>query len=94
MVEIRAVIKNAMGIHCRPSAIIVKEAREFSGSLEVVAPEGRCDPRSILDLISLCLTEGTTVTLRVSGRDETNFAQKLSELFERRFDFPPRECSA
>ena len=89
MVEVTATICNEMGIHCRPSAIIVKATRGYRGKIELAAPNGSCDPRSILDLISLGLTKDTRVTLRVSGRSEKKFALELVHLFERRFDFPP-----
>lgn len=89
MVEVTAVIRNTMGIHCRPSAVIVKESRAFRGEIDVVAPDGHCDPRSILDLISLGLAEGAPVTIRVCGPGEKKFAPKLAELFERHFDYPP-----
>lgn len=91
MVEVTAIVKNGMGIHCRPSAVIVKETMEYPGEIVVIAESGSCDPRSILNLIALGLGEGTAVTLRVSGEDEEAFARKLVALFERHFDFPPRE---
>lgn len=93
MVKTTAIIRNGMGIHCRPSAVIVKETRDFRGELEVIAPNGRCDPRSIMDLISLGLAEGTQIELRIHGRSEKKFAPKLVELFERHFDFPPDPAS-
>lgn len=78
-----------MGIHCRPSAVIVKEARFFRGNLEVVSAERRCDPRSIMGLISMGLAPGERVIIRLDGQNERQFAPKFVELFERRFDFPP-----
>lgn len=89
MFEVTATVRNAMGIHCRPSAVIAREARDCACDLEVIAPTGRCDPRSILDLIALGLAEGTPVTLRVSGHGEEAVAAKFVELFERHFDFEP-----
>jgi phosphotransferase system HPr (HPr) family protein len=89
MVEVIATVRNTMGIHCRPSAIIVKATQDFDGDLEVVSPDGRCNPRSILELIAMGLSEGTTVMIRVSGPEEEKVAPRFVELFERHFDFPP-----
>lgn len=94
MVETYAIIRNAMGIHCRPSAIIVRECRGFRGEAELHAEGRSCDPRSMVGLISMGLAEGTTVRIRVSGRGEKAFAEKLVELMERKFDFPPDPGSA
>ena len=82
-----------MGIHCRPSAVIVKVVRDYRGEIMVIAPSGSCDPRSILDLISLWLSQGTQVTLQVSGSYERKFAAKLAKLFARNFDYPPDPAS-
>ena len=82
-----------MGIHCRPSAVIVKESRAFDARIRVVSAAGECDPRSIMALISMGLAEGTPVTIQVSGGDEKKIARRMVELFERQFDFKPRETS-
>lgn len=88
MVETYAVIRNAMGIHCRPSAVIVRECRGFRGQAEISAEGRSCDPRSMVGLISMGLAEGTPVRIRVNGRGAKAFAEKLVELLERKFDFP------
>ncbi len=48
------------------------------------------DLRSVIGLIGLGLTQGLEVTIHVDGPDETAMADSLYELFERRFDFPPK----
>ncbi len=89
MTERSATIRNAYGIHVRPSSVIVKAAKEYGGSIEVTSAKGvTVDIKNILGLISLGLTCGQTVTLRISGPDEEATAAKMAELFETHFDFP------
>jgi len=88
MVKVEAVIRNEHGIHCRPTAVIMKAIGGYAGVINVIAPEGRTDPRSMLGLMSLCLVKGTAVTIEVEGPDEQDMADKLKVLFETRFDFP------
>ena len=90
MVEVSAVIKNEAGIHCRPSAILVKEGCAYEGDILVTAPSGTCQLNSALELIMLGLEKGTEVRIQVSGPEEEDEARKLVELFETHFDFPPR----
>jgi phosphocarrier protein HPr len=90
MIERTATVENAHGIHCRPSAVIIKEAAGFPGDILVTAESGQCDLRSVLHLIALGLHQGAQVTIRVSGPDEEAFCNRLAELFGTRFDFPPR----
>ncbi len=94
MVERQATIRNAQGIHCRPSAEIIKVVESYGGQVTVGSPEGDCDPRSILALMALGLEQGTPITISVEGDNEEEMADALVELFERHFDFPPREAEA
>lgn len=91
MIEMSATIRNANGIHCRPSAVIAKEATAYKGEIKVVTEAGICDPRSVMALITMGLQEGAEIKIRVSGPDEKAVCKKFAKLFERHFDFPPRE---
>ena len=90
MVEIKAVVQNEAGIHCRPSALLVKEGFAYAGDILVTAESGTCTLKSALELIMLGLEKGAKVDIQVTGPDEEAFAQRLAELFETHFDFPPR----
>ena len=92
MTERKAVVRNAHGIHCRPSAVIVKAAEAYEGTILVRSNNGEADCRSIMGLLCLGLEEGAEVVVCATGPDEETMAGKLVELFETRFDFPPREA--
>jgi len=90
MVEMVATIQNAQGIHCRPSAVIVKYVAGYDGDITVTGEKGETSLRSILELMTLELFPGSQVTIGVSGPDEETFCKDVTELFETHFDFPPR----
>ncbi|MEI6890533.1 MAG: HPr family phosphocarrier protein [Pontiella sp.] len=90
MFEIKAIIKNEAGIHCRPSAMLVKEGSTYAGKILVTALSGSCDLTSALECIVLGLEQGAEVDIQVSGPDEEAYAKKLAALFETIFDFPPQ----
>lgn len=90
MIEASATVQNAHGIHCRPTAVIIKEMAGFDGDISIVTENGTCDCRSAMQLIALGLQQGAKVRIRVSGPDEQRWASTLVGLFERHFDFPPR----
>lgn len=90
MIERSAVIRNEQGIHCRPSAVIVKALMQFAGDVTAVTEEGEADCRSIMGLLSLGLQKDCRVLIRVSGPDEERLCEQLVQLFETEFDFPPR----
>ncbi|MFA7256263.1 MAG: HPr family phosphocarrier protein [Kiritimatiellales bacterium] len=88
MVEVKAVIKNEAGIHCRPTAVITQTVANFKSTITVVAPAGHCHLGSALELMMLGLEQGTQITLQAEGSDEAEAAEKFKELFETEFDFP------
>lgn len=89
MYKAKAVVQNEAGIHCRPSAILVKEGTAYCGEILVVARSGTCNLRSALEVIMLGLERGAEVSIQVSGPEEEEFGRKLVALFETHFDFPP-----
>ena len=88
MIEVNAVIKNAAGIHCRPTAVITQAFAACKSTVTVIAASGTCHLGSALELLMLGLEQGTPVTLQVSGPDEADAAVRFKELFETEFDFP------
>ena len=90
MVQLPAIVCNSAGIHCRPSAVIIKEVMNYPGIIRVTANSRESDLRSVMSLLALGLHQGTDLTIRVSGPDEQTFCRKLVGLFQTHFDFPPR----
>lgn len=89
MIEKKAIIQNEQGIHCRPSAMIVRFVDSYEGDIRVRAERGETSLRSILELMSMELYPGVEVTIQVTGPDEEEFCHDLVALFETHFDFPP-----
>lgn len=87
MFQIQATIQNEHGIHCRPTALIMRSIGDYSGRIEVVCGNGRSNPRSMLGLMSLGLAKGVEIVIEVDGPDEESMALRLKELFETHFDF-------
>ncbi len=86
-----ATIQNGQGIHCRPSSAIIKSVLGYPGTVLIQSAKGDCDLRSVLDLIALGLECGEEVRIRVEGPDAETTGQRLVELFQTHFDFPPRD---
>ena len=87
----QAIIANSQGIHCRPSAVIVKEFMGYPGTIRISNDHGSCDVSSVMQLLSLEMHQGDRVTVEVTGANEAAAADRLVELLQTRFDFPPRE---
>ena len=88
MVKREGKIKNAYGIHCRPSAELAKAVKGYSCRMEVCNAEGKkADPRSVLALLSLTLTCGDKFSVVVDGPNEELVCDTLMSFLEKEYDF-------
>ena len=85
----QALIANSQGIHCRPSALIVKEFQGYPGKIRITNGNGACDVSSVMQLLSLEMHQGSKVKVEVMGENEAATADRLVELLQTHFDFPP-----
>ncbi len=84
-----AIITNTQGIHCRPSALIVKEFQDYPGTIRISNERGACDVSSVMQLLSLEMHMGSKAKVEVTGENEAATADRLVELLQTHFDFPP-----
>ena len=73
MLEIKLTIKNKLGLHARPSALLAKTAGLFRSSITLTSGKRTVDAKSILGLMTMALP------------CEKAAAQSIIELFESRF---------
>ncbi len=91
MVKTKAVIKNNAGIHVRPSGVILSEIGNYSGKIVITHDETSVELNSVMSLLILGLMKDDEIEITVTGKDEENICSKTKDLFERIYDFPPRE---
>ena len=87
-------VRNRAGIHCRPSSVILNTVNaEFPDhSFLLTSSRGEsCELNSIMGLLALCLACGDTAELTVEGANEQQAADRIAELLETEFDFPPQK---
>jgi phosphocarrier protein len=85
MLEKKIEIKNKLGLHARAAAKFVNLANRFSSSVRIIKDENEIDGKSILGILTLAATQGTQITLKVSGGDEAVALKALIELINNRF---------
>jgi phosphocarrier protein HPr len=82
-----ATIKNKLGIHARPASLFVKTASRFKSSIFVSKDGFEVNGKSIMGVLTLEGSCGSTLTLRINGDDEKEAMNALLELIEvRLFD--------
>ena len=81
-----ATIVNQRGLHARAAAKFVKTASGFEAEVTVVKDEMRVSARSIMGLMMLAATLGSTITICGNGQDAAAAVAALTELVARKFD--------
>jgi phosphocarrier protein len=84
-VEQTVTILNEEGLHARPAGNFVKEASKFKASIELRAGGKAINAKSILSVMSLGLTQGTSLTIAADGEDASTALESLVGLVNRRF---------
>lgn len=77
--EKEVVIKNKSGLHARPATLLVKFAQKYTQKLAITKGERTVAATSLLGVLSLSISPGTTVRLHVEGE---NAEQVLGEWVE------------
>ena len=80
-----AVVNNQVGLHARPATFFIQKANEFKSAIWVEKDERRVNAKSLLGVLSLGITKGTTITLLADGSDEKEAVAALSELVSGNF---------
>jgi len=78
-------ILNKEGFHARPAQLWVQTASKFESSIKVKKDDMEADGKSMLGLMTLELTKGTTVTIEADGPDEEAAVKALEELVASKF---------
>jgi phosphocarrier protein HPr len=83
MVEKEAVIVPEAGLHARPAALFVKEAKGFGSDIVVVKDGKEANAKSSLSLMTLGAKHGDKVVVRAEGEDEEEAVDALVELLSK-----------
>jgi phosphocarrier protein len=86
MLERELTVSNRLGLHARATAKLVQELAPFRCSVTLQAKGREVNAKSIMGVMLLAAGQGTPVTVRTDGEDETAAMAAIASLFERRFD--------
>ncbi|MBP3037925.1 HPr family phosphocarrier protein [Bacillaceae bacterium Marseille-Q3522] len=70
------------GLQARPAALFVQEANRFSSEVYLEKDGKRVNAKSIMGLMSLAISTGSTLTLMADGSDEKEAVEVLSKFIE------------
>ncbi|MBV9576022.1 MAG: HPr family phosphocarrier protein [Gammaproteobacteria bacterium] len=85
MIHQQLSIQNKRGLHTRAAAKLVDTAKKFASRIEVQYQNRTADCKSIMGVITLGAQKEDVVRFIITGEDEKEAAQAISELINNKF---------
>ena len=85
MVTKEVTVTNSVMLHARPATFFIQKANTYKCSIWVEKEERRVNAKSLLGILSMGVTEGTTITLIADGPDEAAALKGLADMIENGF---------
>lgn len=81
----RVTISNSLGMHARPAAKIVEIAGEAVNNVWIINDKSKADAQSVIDILSLCITEGSSITVEIENANDVEILDEIINLIESGF---------
>ncbi|MCC5834120.1 MAG: HPr family phosphocarrier protein [Opitutales bacterium] len=84
--SVELTVKNKMGIHARPAAMIVRIANKYPADVVVEKDDEQVNGKSIMGLMMLAAGSGSKLRFTANGDSAEKMLEEMKSLFERQFD--------
>ena len=85
MIKKNLSIVNKLGLHARAASVFVKTASAFGSDIKVSNEFTQANGKSIMSMMMLQASFGTTIDVQISGDDEAEAAEAITAIVENRF---------
>ncbi len=75
-------VTNKVGLHARPATFFIQKANEFKSTIWVEKDGRRVNAKSLLGVLSLGISQDTSINIIADGADEELAVNSLVELVE------------
>lgn len=86
MVEREVEVINTLGIHARPSSLIVQTALKYTSTITLKNKDVVADAKSIMGIMILAAGYGSKIIVQAEGDDEQSAVDAIAALFEQKFN--------
>ena len=85
-IEKSCTVRNKMGLHARPAALIVQTANKFPCEVTLVKDGQNVNGKSIMGVLMLAAAKGTVIVVRTEGDEAQACSDAIGELFDKGFN--------
>jgi phosphocarrier protein HPr len=75
------IIMSSQGIHARPATTLIRLAKNFKSAISLKKGDKTVKLNSMLNILSLTIKGGETISLIVDGEDELSAAETIDQFF-------------
>lgn len=86
MIKDKIEIKNRLGIHARPAAMIAQEAGKYNSDIFISKDGMEVNAKSIMGIMMIAAEQGCNIELCVNGSDEDEAITALKNVFSKIFE--------
>ena len=80
MITRSVTMQNGIGLHANPASLFIRKANSYKSSIWVEKDDCRVNAKSLLGVLSLGISKGTTITIIADGSDEDEAVTGLADL--------------
>jgi phosphocarrier protein HPr len=85
LIEKEITVVNRLGLHARPSAMVVQTASKFKSEIKLKKADLEINAKSIIGVMMLAAEIGSKIVILAQGEDEAQAVEALAKLFEDKF---------
>lgn len=85
MIEKTIQVENKLGVHARPSAMLVKAATKFRSEFHIEKEGMKVNGKSIMGVMMLAAECGSELNIIIDGPDEEYLLKEIEKLFKEKF---------
>ena len=85
MIEKTIQVENKLGLHARPSAMLVKIATKYRSEFHIEKEGMKINGKSIMGVMMLAAECGSELLLTIDGPDEEYLLKEIMNMFTERF---------
>ncbi len=78
-------IKNKLGLHARPAALLVQTAGKFKSDIKISKDGYTVNGKSIMGVMTLAAETGSEIEVIIDGEDQEEAMKAIEELIESKF---------
>jgi phosphotransferase system HPr (HPr) family protein len=90
----RLIVPNAIGLHARPAALLVRTAQDYDAEIVMVCGGRSVNAKSIMGILTLGAAQGAIVTVTAEGREAAEAIRAIEDLFACSFHEEPAKAES